>query len=514
MSSFPSLSILVLVPLLGSILVALLPSKLIRAGGLAVTGAALALTLFLTARFDAAIGALQFVEHWAWIPGLNVDYFTGVDGIGMVLLLLTAVVTPFALLAIDARTQSLKLYFVLILLLEAILFGTFTALNFIHWFIYYELSLVPVFLLIRMGGGQRATSAALQFFIYTLFGGLAMLLGFLAIHRATGVFNLVGVDGGRGLAELARSGELAAKLSSTFFWTGLRPCSVTLLIFGSIFLGLAVKVPVVPFHTWLPDAYSEAPTPVSMLMTGVLSKMGVYGFLRLLLPLFPETLRSLQTPLLALAALTIIFSALAALAQKDLKRIVAYSSINHLGYCLLGMFAAATALHGATDDRAAAFNGVLLQVFNHGITASALFCFVGFLERRSGGLRELNDFGGIRAAAPVLCGLMGIGIFSSLGLPGLNGFVGEFLIFKGSFALAPWTSTLSAIGLFVTAVFLLKMIQAVFTGPLNPRWHALPDLTTGERWAVAPIIGLMFILGIYPQPLIRLFNTTVLHLFP
>ena len=514
MSSFPLLSILVLIPLLGSLLVALLPDRLTRYGGFAVTGVAFALSLFLAASFDAGAGALRFVEHCAWIPGLNVDYFAGVDGIGILMVLLTAIVTPFALLALDARTPPMKLYVSLILLLQATLFGTFTALNFIHWFVYYELSLVPVFLLIRMGGGKRATSAALQFFIYTLFGGLAMLLSFLAMHRATGMFNLMGVDGGRGLADLARSGELAAKLASTFAWSGLGPNTVVLLIFCGVFLGLAVKVPVVPFHTWLPDAYSEAPTPVSMLMTGVLSKMGVYGFLRLLLPLFPETLKTVQTPLLALAALTIVFSALAALAQTDLKRIVAYSSINHLGYCLLGLFAAGTVLDGAADDRAAAFNGVLLQMFNHGITAAALFCFVGFLERRSNGLRGLEDFGGIRAVAPVLCGLMGIGIFSSLGLPGLNGFVGEFLIFKGSFALAPWVSTISAAGLFITAVFLLKMVQTVFTGPLNPRWLALPDLTTSERFVVAPIVGLMFILGLYPQPLIHLFNSTVLHLFP
>ena len=234
----------------------------------------------------------------------------------------------------------------------------------------------------------------------------------------------------------------------------------------------------------------------------------------MLLPLFPGTLNTLQTPLLALAVLTIIFSALAALAQTDLKRIVAYSSINHLGYCLLGIFAVSTAVKGIANDQAAALNGVLLQMFNHGITAAALFCFAGFVERRSGGLRGLGDFGGIRAVAPVLCGLMGISVFSSLGLPGLNGFVGEFLIFKGVFALAPWAATAAAAGLFITAVFLLNLLQAVFTGPLNPARSAMPDLTTGERFLVAPIIALMFGLGLCPQPLIALFNHTVLHLLP
>ena len=518
MTSLPLLSILVSVPLLGAVLLALLPSgrpALIRTAGLVVALAAFALTLVLIATGTPSAGALQFVEHHAWIsaPGLNVDYFAGVDGLSLLLLLLTAIVTPFALLALDAKSAGMKLIVSMILLLEATLFGTFTALNFIHWFVYYELSLVPVFLLIRSGGGARATAAATQFFIYTLLGGLTMLLGFLAIHQATGLFNLLGVDGAKGLADLGRSGELAHRLGTEFAWTGLRPGNVVLLVFGCIFLGLAVKVPVVPFHTWLPDAYTEAPAPVSMLMTGVLSKMGVYGFLRLLLPLFPATMRTFQTPLLTLAVLTIVFAAFAALAQTDMKRIVAYSSINHLGYCLLGIFAVCTT-GAAVNDQAAALNGVLLQIFNHGITAAALFCFVGMIERRGDGLRGLADFGGIRSVAPLLCGLMGIGIFSSLGLPGLNGFVGEFLIFKGSFALAPWASTAAAVGLFITAVFLLKLIQSVFTGPLNARWAALPDLSAGECFTVAPIVALMFILGVYPQALITLFNNTVLHLVP
>jgi len=498
------LTILTFFPLAGALLVALLPAKrvLIRAAGLGFTFAALGAALVLAFHYDRAAGGLQFVEKWDWIPSLDIQYYLGADGLSLMLLLLTAIVTPFALLALGDRITKLNVS--LILLLQTTLFGTFTALNFIHWFLFYELSLVPVFLLIRMGGSVKATAAATQFFIYTLFGGFAMLLGFLAIHQATGTFNLID------LAALAHQSKLGNALKAAFHW---HPNCINLLVFSGIFLGLAVKVPVVPFHTWLPDAYTEAPAPVSMLLTGVLSKMGVYGFLRLLMPLFPGLMHHLAVPLLGFAVVTIVFSALAALAQKDLKRIVAYSSINHLGYCLLGVFAVTTALH-PENDRAAAMNGVLLQVFNHGITAAALFCFIGFIERRSDGLRGLNDFGGLRTVAPVLAGLMGISIFSSLGLPGLNGFVGEFLIFKGSFALAPLASTLAAIGLFVTAVFLLTLIQRVFTGPLNARWAAFPDLTTSERFTVAPIIALMFVLGICPQLLIALFNNTVLKLLP
>jgi len=508
MNNFLSLTTLTLIPLLGAILVALIPGKrvaLIRTAGLLFNTIALGLTLALAFQYNRTAGGLQFIERLEWIPSLYIEYFLAADGLSLLLLLLTALVTPFALLALGDR--STKFSVSLILLLQMTLFGTFTALNFIHWFLFYELSLVPAFLLIRMSGSAKATAAATQFFIYTLFAGFAMLLGFLAIHQATSTFDLVK------LADLARHHQLGNALAKAFPAFSL--ASINFLVFGGIFLGLAVKVPVVPFHTWLPDAYTEAPVPVSMLLTGVLSKMGVYGFLRLLLPLFPGEMHRLQTPLLAFAVVTIVFSALAALAQKDLKRIIAYSSINHLGYCLLGIFAVATTfVPGAVNDRAAAMNGVLLQVFNHGITAASLFCFVGFIERRSNGLRGLNDFGGLRMVTPVLAGLMGISIFSSLGMPGLNGFVGEFLIFKGSFALAPLATTLAAIGLFVTAVFLLTMIQRVFTGPLHERWASFPDLTTGERFTVAPAIGLMFLLGLCPQLLITLFNNTVLHLLP
>jgi len=252
-----------------------------------------------------------------------------------------------------------------------------------------------------------------------------------------------------------------------------------------------------------------------MLLTGVMSKMGVYGFLRILLPLFPEQMRMILTPLLWLAVLTIILSACAAFAQKDLKRMLAYSSINHLGYCLLGVFAAAQSTTGNEShwltEKAAALNGVLLQMFNHGLTASALFCFVGFLEQRSGGQRGLNDFGGLRKVAPVFCGLMGISLLASLGLPGLNGFVGEFLIFKGAFSLAAWAAALAAIGLLVTAIFLLTLLQRVFHGPLNVKWIALADLSLAERLIVVPVTALILVLGIYPQLVIGMINGTVMQ---
>ncbi len=239
------------------------------------------------------------------------------------------------------------------------------------------------------------------------------------------------------------------------------------------------------------------------------------AFLRILLPIFYPQMQAVLTPLLWLAVATIVFSAYAALAQKDLKRIFAYSSVNHLGYCLLAIFAVVKFTGGdasLTAEKYAAMNGVFLQMFNHGLTAATLFWFVAMLEQRSGGLRGIDDFGGLRKVAPIFTGLMGIALFSSLGLPGLNGFIGEFLIFKGSFPLVTWATSLAVIGLLVTAIFILGILQRVFSGPLNPKWAALPDLSTRERLALAPAIALMFALGLYPQLVLAVLNSTAMQM--
>jgi len=389
------------------------------------------------------------------------------------------------------------------------LFGTFTALNFFHWFIFWELSLVPAFFLIRLWGGPQRVAASTQFFVYTMAGSIALLLSFLAIFLATHQFDFTE------LAKMVSRGELNPALSDSLGWKDLTGKQLVTVIFMGAFLGFAVKVPLIPFHTWLPGAYAEAPSSTTMLLTGVMSKMGVYGFLRILLPIFPEPMRWLRMPLLVLAVVTIVFSAGAAFAQKDLKRILAYSSINHLGYCLLGIFAVATPAVGVlapATEKAAALNGVFLQMFNQGLTAATLFWFVSLLEHRSGGWRALNDFGGVRKVAPVFCGLMGIALFSSLGLPGLNGFVGEFLIFKGVFPLATCSASLSVIGLLITAIVILTILQRVFNGPLNARWSKLPDLTLGERAVLAVPIALMFVLGLWPQLVLGVINSTVVRM--
>jgi NADH-quinone oxidoreductase subunit M len=459
--------------------------------------------------FDSASGDLQFHERHRWIPALGVEYRVGVDGLGLLMVLLSAIVVPMAMLASWNIEERVPIYFALVLFLQAGLFGTFTALNFFHWFIFWELSLIPAFFLIRLWGGPLRSSAATQFFLYTMAGSVALLLAFLAIYLSTGKFDFTE------LADMGRNGTLTSALSAELGWRSLNSKPLSLIIFTGAFLGFAVKVPLYPFHTWLPPAYAEAPTGTTMLLTGAMSKMGVYGFLRILLPIFPEQMHWILTPLLWLAVISIVFSASAAFAQRDLKRMLAYSSISHLGYCLLGIFVIAkfTGIDApSATAKSAALNGVFLQMFNHGLTASALFWFVGLLEQRSGGLRGLDDFGGLRKVAPVFCGMMGIALFSSLGLPGLNGFVGEFLIFRGAFPLVTWATALSTLGLLLTAVFILTILQRVFHGPLNQAWLKMPDLTLKERLILLPAIALMFVLGIYPQLVLGVINSTVVQM--
>lgn len=510
MNQVPWLSLLTFLPALGGLLVIGLGKRERLARGLALGCSLLPLALaaVVWTRFIPEAPGFQLVELHPWVRALGIDYHLGVDGLGLLMVMLSALVVPMSLLASWRIREGVALYFGLVLLLEAGLMGTFTALNFFHWFLFWELSLVPAFFLIKFWGGPLRTPAAAQFFVYTMVGSIAMLLAFLAIVLATHTSDFPR------LAELGQSGSLDGSLSEQLGWRNLTSKRLALVVFFGAFLGFAVKVPMVPFHTWLPPAYAEAPTGTAMLMTGVMSKMGVYGFLRILLPLFPQEMSWVLTPLLWLAVATIILPACAAFAQRDLKRMLAYSSINHLGYCLLGIFTVLRPGAGAAAplaEKAAALNGVLLQMFNHGLTAATLFWFVGLIEERGGGLRGVNDFGGLRKVAPVFCGLMGVALFSSLGLPGLNGFVGEFLIFKGSFPLAGWASALSLIGLLVTAVMILTLLQKVFNGPLNQRWSGFPDLTFGERMAVLPPLGLMLFLGVYPQAVIGVVNGTVVQ---
>jgi NADH-quinone oxidoreductase subunit M len=510
MTASPWLTALTVVPIVGGSLLLCLRDRhgrVARQLALVFSFIALALCLIIWHGFDAHSGALQFQEHHAWIPAIGAEYNLGIDGLGLLMLMLSAIVVPMAIAASSRIEERVPLYFSLILFLQAGLFGTFTALNFIHWFVFWELSLIPAFFLVRLWGGPGRARAAMQFFVYTMVGSVTLLLAFLALYLSVGTFDFVQ------LAALARAGQLFPAGALAFHH--LSAHQIAQLIFTGAFLGFAVKVPLIPFHTWLPATYAEAPTGTTMLLTGVMSKMGVYGFLRLLLPIFPMEMRASLTPLLWLALATVVLSAYSAFAQRDLKRIFAYSSINHLGYCVLAVLAvvsissvdAANASHAAS-----ALDGAMLQMFNHGLSAATIFWIIALMEKRSDGLREMNDFGGLRKVAPILCGLMGIALFSSMGLPGLNGFVGEFLIFRGVFPLMNWAAAISLLGLLLTAIFTLTVLQRVFSGPLNERWASMPDLTRSEQLALCVPIVLMFVLGLYPQLILGVINSTAMQM--
>src|SRR6185437_3929381 len=397
------LTALTVLPLIGAA-IALFSGRHARGVSLITALMALAGALYVWTLLPAD-GSIGLVQRIAWAPSIGIEYHLGVDALGALMLVLSAIVTLMSIDAAHRVHHQPGLFYALILMLETGLFGTFTALNFYHWFIFWEASLIPAFFLIKLWGGPR-----------------------------------------RG--------------------------PVTMWLAAGVLAGFAVKVPMFPFHTWLPAAYAEAPSPVTMLLTGAMSKMGVYGLLRIALPIFGPEIYAMRTPLLVLAVITVVMGAWAAAAQKDLKRIFAYSSVNHLGYCLLAIFALAIPAAGtiAQTNQAAALNGVILQMFNHGLTAAALFWFVAIIQLRTGGIRGLLDFGGLRKPAPVLAGLMGFALFSSLGLPGLNSFVSEFLIFRGVFPLNWVAASISVLGLLITAAVLLNVIQKVFNGPVPEHW--------------------------------------------
>ena len=504
MNGYHLLTLLTALPLVGAVF-ALAAGKHARAVALITTFASLALALVVWMRLPAN-GSIGFVEQHAWAPSLGIEYHLGVDALGALMLVLSAIVTLMSVDAAHRVHHQPRLYFALVLMLEAGLFGSFMALNFFHWFLFWELCLIPAFFLIKLWGGSRRGPAATQFFIYTMAGSVVLLIAFLAVFLSTGSMDFPH------LTLLASTGELEQMVTAH-----LGPSVMIWLAIG-VLAGFAVKVPMFPFHTWLPAAYAEAPSPVTMLLTGAMSKMGVYGLLRIALPLFGHQIAQIRIPLLVLAVATIVLGASAAVAQKDLKRVFAYLSVNHLGYCLLGIFALAVPAAGVSIDNAAlasqsaALNGVILLMFNHGITAAALFWFVAMIQQRTGGHRGIDQFGGLRKPAPVLAGLMGIALFSALGLPGLNNFPGEFLIFRGAFPLAWVAATVSLLGLLVTAAVILTVIQKVFWGPLPEHCVNFPDLHHGERLALAPVIVLMLLVGFVPQLILYSVNPTVIYL--
>ncbi len=513
---FPFITVLTLLPFVGGLTVLLLERAGRSVARIAAAGfatAAVAGTGVLWLEFQRSFTGMQFEERHAWDSAIGLQYHVGIDGLSLLMLALSSIVVLMSVCAScicgpRSNAKQGSAYFAFLLFLETGLFGAFTALNFLHWFLYWELSLIPAFFMIRLWGGAGRARAATQFFVYTMVGSVSLLLAFLAIFLAAGSFDFID------LTQMAQTGQLTAAIGQNLHWGQWDSGHINMFLFCAAFLGFAVKTPVVPFHGWLSSAYSEAAPETTMALTGALSKMGVYGFLRILLPIFPEQMWRARNVLLWIAVASIVLPAFTAWAQTDLKKMFAFSSINHLGYCILGIVAAAgstgTAVNFASE-KAAALTGVMLQLFSHGITAAALFWFLALLERRSGGLLGLNDFGGLRKAMPVFSGLMGITLFASLGLPGLIGFPGEFLIFKGVFPITSWAASVAVIGLLISAVWILSVIQRVFSGPLPAQWRGMPDLTVAEQWVIAPVIALSFAGGLYPQFISSILSDTVMQ---
>ena len=463
---------LTLAPLVAAILIVAMPAQRARAVALAGALVSFGLTAWLLTQFN---GTLIEAKR-SWIPDLGIDYHVGLDGTNALVLFLAALLAPIVVWISWGHSDRPKTYFALLSLQFTGLFGTFTALNFFHWFIYWELALVPAFFLIKLfGQGVERHKAAINFFLFTVLGSVAMLLGFLFLYQETGSFNFI---------------ELPEKVKSL---------EVSSLIFVAILAGLWVKVPLAPLHIWQAPAYAAAPTPVVILLTGVMSKMGVYGFLRLIVPIFPNQLQQHADMLLGFALLTILWGAFLALRQTDLKKLLAFSSLNHVAYCVLGIGAIGVAVNGPKiDANELARQGVILQMFAHGLSAAGLFYLVGLLEHRVGS-RDRDGFGGLCSVTPRFAAVFYILTFCSLGLPFLAGFAAEFLIFSGSFAVVPKMTVVATLGLLATAVFLLTMLQRVFTGPVNEQHRSMPDLTQNEILILTPILILVFWAGIYPK---------------
>lgn len=482
--SLPLLSIIILLPLLGSLCILAVPKEnrqLVQKIGLGFSGASFICSLFMMAMYDSSRADIQFVEKLPWIQLFNIQYFIGVDGLSLPLVLLTTLLTVVALIVSLNIDKRVKEYWFWFLLLETGMLGVFAALDFFLFYVFWEITLVPMYFLIGIWGGPRKEYAAVKFFLYTLFGSVFMLLSIIALYFASEphTFNML---------------ELTAQRDH-FLQMGL---AFQVLVFLGFYVAFAIKVPLFPFHTWLPLAHVEAPTAVSIILAGVLLKMGAYGLMRVNLPMFPNVTKLLLLPLVAIAFINIVYGALVAMAQKDMKRMVAYSSINHMGYAMLGIVSLSVV----------GFNGALLQMVNHGIITGSLFLLVGVIYDRAH-TRDIDAFGGLGAKLPIFTGFTVLASMASLGLPGLAGFISEFLCFAGAFNTWPIWTIMSLTGVLVTAGFFLKMIQSIFLGPLNEKWAHLADIDTRELCAAIPLAALTIILGVYPRLGLDLMNETL-----
>ncbi|HEX9855820.1 MAG TPA: NADH-quinone oxidoreductase subunit M [Acidimicrobiia bacterium] len=471
--SFSVVALLVLLPALGAVVVALIPRRrqeLVLPVTAAITLLPLAVALYALWEFQTGTPDFQFTERVAWFPEWGIGWNVGIDGISLFLLVLTALLFPISILASASVEKDVKLYMISMLVLETGLLGVFVALDLLLFFVFFEVTLVPMYLLIGIWGSANRVYAAVKFVLYTALGSALMLTAiiWLAVTASPGSISFAFQD------------LLEAELSRT----------AQLWLFLGFAAAFAVKVPLFPLHTWLPDAHTEAPTAGSVLLAGVLLKLGTYGFLRFNLTLFPDATVRLAPWLATLAVVGIIYGAVVATVQPDVKRLVAYSSVSHLGFIVLGLFALTTQ----------GLQGGVIQMVNHGLTTGGLFLLIGMIyDRRH--TRQISDYGGLAQVMPVFAGFFLFMAFASAGLPGLNGFVGEFKVLLGSYLTFPVLAVVAALGVVLAAVYLLWAYERVFTGPItNQANEKLLDLGLREVVILAPLAVLIVFLGIYPKP--------------
>lgn len=522
------LPILLIWPLVAAVLVMITNGErtsLIKWGTIVASLIPLALSIYLLLAYDFSGPPMQFEVRVPWIEPLNASIHLGVDALSIPLIFLTALLSTLSIYySAGVIHTRVKEYFAMFLLLELSMLGVFVALDYVLFYVFWEISLVPMYLLIGIWGGQNRGYASIKFFIYTLVGSVAMLLAILATYFATGTFDIIDAAVAKPFMDLPPDQALL----------------ITSLIFWGFFLGFAFKVPAFPFHTWLPDAHTEAPTAGSVILAGVLLKLGAYGFLRIMLPTYPTTSQFWSMWIVALGVIAIVYGAFVCVAQTDLKRLIAYSSVSHMGYVMLGIGAAASVLtvEGAkeasdtfqltlpnvVDSAAMALNGATMQMFNHGIITGALFLLVGVIYERAH-TRDLSRFGGLATVTPYFYGMMMVAGFASLGLPGLAGFWGEFFTFRGAFALVPLWAAVGVIGIVITAVYILwRIIQSMFMGQYDPaklsHWSTASgaesdgptDMVGFEKLTLWPLVIFMLVIGIYPTLVLNFFNQSAVQL--
>jgi NADH-quinone oxidoreductase subunit M len=504
-------------PILGMIAVLMIPKgndTLMKWTGALVTFLQLILAVVIYFNFDKGLAGInsvegmQFVQKASWIDiksvswfgHIHIEYFMGIDGLSGPMVILTALISFIAVFASWNITKAFKGYMAMLLLLDTGMIGVFVALDFFLFYIFWELMLLPMYFLIGVWGGPRREYAAIKFFLYTLLGSVLILLAMIALY-----FSVVVPDPLTG--EKMHTFNMLAMMNPANFEPGSLLAGVgtqmRMLAYIALFIGFAIKVPIFPFHTWLPDAHVEAPTAISVILAGVLLKMGTYGLIRVNFPIFPEIARQLAVPLAVLALINIVYGALCAMAQKDFKKLIAYSSVSHMGIVLLGMAALNTQ----------GMMGAVFQMFNHGTITAMLFLIVGVLYDRAH-TRDIDAFGGLAITMPKYTGIMTVAFFAALGLPGLSGFISEAFSFLGAFRVDSLRviTIFSTLGIVLTAAYMLWTLQRVFLGTPNEKWASLPDINGRELFTLVPLAVIVLVLGIYPSFMLDLMTSSMNHL--